>query len=86
MQIDGRDIDLIRDSQRGRDIAECVRNPCSASPCSNGGTCIVEAGEFTCLCPLGYAGRTCNTAGECKYSVLMIGLLHIIYFCHNNSF
>lgn len=64
VQIDGRDIDLIGESQSGRDITECVNNQCAALPCFNGGTCMVEETGFTCMCPLGYAGTVCTDAGE----------------------
>ena len=64
LQIDGRDIDLIGESQGGRDISECVDHPCAAMQCLNGGTCMVESSGFTCMCPLGYAGDTCNITGE----------------------
>ncbi|XP_069941984.1 uncharacterized protein [Cherax quadricarinatus] len=54
-------------------------DPCTAissNPCSNGGTCIrrsqvsqyhvrLESGKYTCLCPEGYFGGTCEYQDPC---------------------
>lgn len=37
--------------------------PCSSDPCVNGGMCISESPfDFSCVCPLGFTGSTCELA------------------------
>lgn len=38
-------------------IAE--RDQCRSSPCQNGGSCVDDFGTYTCMCPVGYGGKTC---------------------------
>ncbi|XP_062274547.1 coagulation factor VII [Scomber scombrus] len=43
-------------------------NPCQTNPCLNGGICTLERGDFTCLCPPQYHGKTCDSVVlECRY-------------------
>uniref|UniRef100_A0A3Q2SV35 Fibulin 7 n=1 Tax=Fundulus heteroclitus TaxID=8078 RepID=A0A3Q2SV35_FUNHE len=37
-------------------------NECASSPCLNGGTCVDEVNQFSCVCAKGWAGETCQTA------------------------
>lgn len=37
-----------------------ARTLCSSGPCSNGGTCLSLGQTFTCLCPKGFSGLTCE--------------------------
>lgn len=37
------------------DVDECLDRPCL-----NGGTCINNAGSYTCRCPVGYTGMNCE--------------------------
>ena len=40
-------------------------NPCSSSPCGNGGTCInTLVGNYTCICKIQWTGTNCET-GKC---------------------
>jgi hypothetical protein len=34
-------------------------NQCSSNPCLHGGTCLDRKGDFTCLCPPWFSGKTC---------------------------
>jgi len=34
--------------------------PCDSNPCLNSGICSVVGGSFTCTCPPGYIGSTCE--------------------------
>jgi len=36
-------------------------NECASNPCVNGGTCNDHFNSFTCSCPDGYGGETCQT-------------------------
>ncbi|KAF7650326.1 hypothetical protein LDENG_00127710 [Lucifuga dentata] len=36
-------------------------NPCRTNPCLNGGFCTLDKGDFLCLCPPQYHGKTCNS-------------------------
>ncbi|XP_044057499.1 coagulation factor IX [Siniperca chuatsi] len=43
-------------------------NPCRTNPCLNGGICTLDRGEFLCLCPPQYHGKTCDSMLlECRY-------------------
>ncbi|XP_045509969.1 basement membrane-specific heparan sulfate proteoglycan core protein isoform X5 [Colias croceus] len=47
-------------------------DPCSAFPCKNGGTCKTDRStrmNYTCDCPLGYAGVNCQMTLDLLYSV-----------------
>jgi len=35
-------------------------NPCDATPCANGGTCIEQTETFFCECPFGFVGESCD--------------------------
>uniref|UniRef100_A0A3B5LW15 Fibulin 7 n=1 Tax=Xiphophorus couchianus TaxID=32473 RepID=A0A3B5LW15_9TELE len=39
-------------------------NECASSPCLNGGTCVDELNQFSCVCAKGWAGETCQN--ECE--------------------
>ena len=34
---------------------------CNSNPCMNGATCVDNVSSFTCNCPAGYSGDTCET-------------------------
>ncbi|XP_023187804.1 fibulin-7-like isoform X1 [Xiphophorus maculatus] len=36
-------------------------NECASSPCLNGGTCVDEMNQFSCVCAKGWAGETCQS-------------------------
>ncbi|RDD43368.1 Deleted in malignant brain tumors 1 protein [Trichoplax sp. H2] len=41
---------------------QLCNNPCDASPCLNGGTCVpVNAQNYTCTCTSDYSGQNCQT-------------------------
>lgn len=42
---------------------------CAVNPCSNNGACqeAPTAQGFTCICPRGFSGDTCNKIGEPCY-------------------
>ncbi|KAM6931722.1 coagulation factor X isoform 1-T1 [Lycodopsis pacificus] len=43
-------------------------NACRTSPCLNGGLCSLDEGDFLCLCPPQFHGKTCDSAVvECRY-------------------
>ena len=33
---------------------------CADQPCLNGGTCLDEVNDYTCICAVGYTGENCN--------------------------
>jgi probable HAF family extracellular repeat protein len=39
-------------------------NPCSAVPCKNGGVCQPTEKGFSCFCPTGFSGATCQTEDD----------------------
>ncbi|XP_034459518.1 coagulation factor IX isoform X1 [Hippoglossus hippoglossus] len=43
-------------------------NPCRTNPCLNGGICSLNRGDFLCLCPPQFRGKTCESETlECRY-------------------
>ncbi|GAA6092573.1 neurocan core protein isoform X2 [Tachysurus ichikawai] len=34
--------------------------PCQTNPCLHGGSCLREGEGYSCLCPLGYYGESCE--------------------------
>ncbi|XP_051911033.1 coagulation factor X isoform X1 [Hippocampus zosterae] len=43
-------------------------SPCASNPCVNGGKCMLERGDFLCLCPPRYHGSTCHLeVASCVY-------------------
>ena len=53
----------------GVNVDACPDHACSppaghASPCGGDGVCHPEGEEYTCLCPLGWAGVTCEKRVE----------------------
>ena len=49
-------------------------NDCAPNPCTNGGTCEDKVNNYTCTCPMGYAGRNCQESE----SVVNVHLLETI--------
>ena len=42
-------------------------DPCSMTPCSNGGTCLnLPEGNYMCTCSSGWTGKQCEV---CKYTL-----------------
>lgn len=45
-------------------------NECASSPCMNGGTCVDEVNQFSCVCAKGWAGATCQSpVPTCKHNM-----------------
>uniref|UniRef100_A0A1X7UPV7 Uncharacterized protein n=1 Tax=Amphimedon queenslandica TaxID=400682 RepID=A0A1X7UPV7_AMPQE len=56
-----------------RGVIQCQVDPCSHSPCQNGGSCVSSDLTYSCVCPLGYSGDQCQEKGaaisQCPTSV-----------------
>ncbi|KAI9547745.1 hypothetical protein NQZ68_015011 [Dissostichus eleginoides] len=35
-------------------------NPCQTNPCLHGGSCLQEGDGYSCYCPQGYSGESCE--------------------------
>ncbi|XP_070546080.1 uncharacterized protein [Ptychodera flava] len=42
------------------EVTTTLYDPCSSSPCQNGGLCNQTDGNFTCECPVGFEGEFCS--------------------------
>ncbi|KAJ7989267.1 hypothetical protein DPEC_G00317710 [Dallia pectoralis] len=42
------------------DFCEIDKDSCDPDPCVNGGMCVDHGATFTCSCPAGFSGLTCN--------------------------
>ncbi|KAM4590762.1 protein eyes shut homolog [Odontesthes bonariensis] len=60
LQINGKEIDLLGEAVRGRNIQNCDPPVCQHLPCRNGGTCVSDAEDWFCECPPLYTGRLCQ--------------------------
>ena len=40
-------------------------NKCYSGPCDNGGSCVGNKNEYTCICLSDWAGKNCETKCEC---------------------
>uniref|UniRef100_A0A671QBF0 Neurogenic locus notch homolog protein 1 n=1 Tax=Sinocyclocheilus anshuiensis TaxID=1608454 RepID=A0A671QBF0_9TELE len=65
----GNDVELTCDCVLGYSGPLCltpVNHACMGSPCRNGGTCsLLTLETFTCRCPPGWSGKTCQQADPC---------------------
>ena len=44
-------------------IGTDIRDECSSDSCENNGTCVDGIGGYTCSCPPGYTGSSCESGG-----------------------
>uniref|UniRef100_A0A3Q3FA92 Protein eyes shut homolog n=1 Tax=Labrus bergylta TaxID=56723 RepID=A0A3Q3FA92_9LABR len=60
LQVNSKEIYLMGEAVRGRNIKNCDPPVCQHLPCRNGGTCISDAEDWFCECPPLYTGRLCQ--------------------------
>ncbi|TNN67232.1 Protein eyes shut [Liparis tanakae] len=60
LQVNSKEIYLVGEAVRGRNIEDCDPPVCQHLPCRNGGTCVSDAEDWFCECPPLYAGRLCQ--------------------------
>ncbi|XP_005915556.1 protein eyes shut homolog isoform X1 [Haplochromis burtoni] len=60
LQVNSKEIYLMGEAVRGRNIKNCDPPVCQHFPCRNGGTCISDAEDWFCECPPLYTGRLCQ--------------------------
>ncbi|XP_024860976.1 protein eyes shut homolog isoform X2 [Kryptolebias marmoratus] len=60
LQVNSKEIDLVGEAVRGRNIENCDPPVCQHFPCRNGGTCVSDAEDWFCECPPLYIGRLCQ--------------------------
>uniref|UniRef100_A0AAR2JRL6 Neurogenic locus notch homolog protein 1 n=1 Tax=Pygocentrus nattereri TaxID=42514 RepID=A0AAR2JRL6_PYGNA len=65
----GNDVDFTCDCMLGFSGPLCltpVNHACMSSPCRNGGSCsLTTLATFSCRCPPGWSGKTCQQADPC---------------------
>uniref|UniRef100_A0AAQ4PNF4 Uncharacterized protein n=1 Tax=Gasterosteus aculeatus aculeatus TaxID=481459 RepID=A0AAQ4PNF4_GASAC len=60
LQVNSKEIYLVGEAVRGRNIQDCDPPVCQHLPCRNGGTCVSDAEDWFCECPPLYTGRLCQ--------------------------
>uniref|UniRef100_A0A8V5GQH3 Cadherin EGF LAG seven-pass G-type receptor 2 n=1 Tax=Melopsittacus undulatus TaxID=13146 RepID=A0A8V5GQH3_MELUD len=64
LHIDQRPVDMAAFIANNGTLPGCpAKRPlCASDTCHNGGTCVQEWDSFSCRCPTGFGGRTCQEA------------------------
>ncbi|XP_051945836.1 protein eyes shut homolog [Xyrauchen texanus] len=60
LQIDSKELYVMGVASRGQNIQNCDLAVCQHQPCRNGGTCVSDAENWFCVCPLLYFGKLCQ--------------------------
>uniref|UniRef100_A0A667Y4L9 Protein eyes shut homolog n=1 Tax=Myripristis murdjan TaxID=586833 RepID=A0A667Y4L9_9TELE len=60
LQVNSKEIYLVGEAVRGKNIKNCDPPVCQHLPCRNGGTCVSDAEDWFCECPPLYTGRLCQ--------------------------
>ncbi|XP_054654555.1 protein eyes shut homolog isoform X4 [Dunckerocampus dactyliophorus] len=60
LQVNSKEVFLVGEAVRGRNIENCDPPVCQHLPCRNGGTCVSEVDDWFCECPPLYTGRLCH--------------------------
>nr|XP_023700514.1 protein eyes shut homolog [Paramormyrops kingsleyae] len=60
LQVNDREVQLVKEAVKGRNIRNCLSSPCQQHPCRNGGTCVSDVAGWSCRCPPLFAGRLCQ--------------------------
>ena len=46
-------------------IIDAADDPCFPNPCQNGGLCSESGTDYTCNCPTGFKGKSCESKLYC---------------------
>ena len=49
-------------------VSHSIPDNCASKPCLYGGKCTNGVNDYTCACPLGFSGKTCEVRRECRTS------------------
>ncbi|XP_068613126.1 protein eyes shut homolog [Brachionichthys hirsutus] len=60
LRVNSKEMFLLGEAVRGRNIKNCDPPVCQHLPCRNGGTCVSDAEDWFCECTTLYAGRLCQ--------------------------
>ncbi|XP_014833710.1 PREDICTED: protein eyes shut homolog [Poecilia mexicana] len=75
-QVNSKEIDLVGEAVKGRNIKNCDPPVCQHLPCRNGGTCVSDAEDWFCECPPLHTGRLCQLSacerGPCSHGATCI--------------
>ncbi|KAL3282924.1 hypothetical protein HHI36_006082 [Cryptolaemus montrouzieri] len=85
LKISGKEVKIFGDAEDGSAVTECSSLVCLSNPCGNGGTCVVDKGEWRCQCRNGYLGRYCEQSvcdnNPCLFGGTCVSLSKSGYIC-----
>ncbi|XP_030628115.1 protein eyes shut homolog [Chanos chanos] len=60
LQINSKEIFIVGEAVRGRNVHSCKTSVCQHQPCRNGGTCVSDVDNWFCVCPPLFSGKLCQ--------------------------
>nr|XP_015218369.1 PREDICTED: protein eyes shut homolog [Lepisosteus oculatus] len=60
LQVNTKELCIVEEAVRGRNIENCNTPVCQHNPCRNGGTCVSDSENWFCKCPDFYSGKLCQ--------------------------
>ncbi|XP_028676211.2 protein eyes shut homolog [Erpetoichthys calabaricus] len=60
LQVNTKEVFIMDEAIRGRNVKNCKEFICQGQICQNGGTCVSDGETWFCRCPELYSGKLCQ--------------------------